>query len=160
MLKELVQLLTRDLTGRTWTEELEHPFLGKMLLIASKTKPNSYCETAVELGRGRIEAFVNAPDRSPPSDAQVTFAREFLADLDRSVGPALPLVAERYRDLYGRRLPRTWRATLRRNAFEVPAGGDPTNPWSPSLDATGDSAGHVFTCYFEGGRPANVTADG
>jgi hypothetical protein len=160
LLKKLAQLLTADLTGQTWTEEVAHPYFGKMVLFASKSKPNSYWEATLRHDDDEIGLFVNAPDRSPPSDAAVSFARMVLADVDRPVARALPLLARRFQEMYKRPFPSDWRSTFRLSSFEVPTGGDSTNPWSISLEALDDSAGHVFTCYFENDEPVNVTVDG
>lgn len=159
MLKKLAQLLNADLTRRTSTEESEHPYFGRMVLYASKSKPDSYWEASVRHDGDEVDVFIQAPDRAPPSAAAVEFAKGVLADPDAVVARALPRLAERYLNESGKPMPADWRSVLRLSSFEVPAAGDPRKPWSLTLAATDDPAAHRYICRFVGGECVNVTAD-
>ena len=37
ILKSLAKLLTRDLTGKTWEREVNHPYFGRLVYFGSKS---------------------------------------------------------------------------------------------------------------------------
>jgi hypothetical protein len=159
VLKKLLQLLNRDLTGRTWTEESTHPFFGKILLFAFKNRPDSYWECELNSEGNAIGVCINAPDGMPPDESQAAFAKAILADVDRAFARAHPVLVAEYKKRTGRDVPGQWRDVFRFEGITVPAGGNDLNEWDLSFLDLRDSSGHVWTCYFEQGNPRYATVD-
>ena len=160
MLKKLLQLLNRDLTGRTWSEESTHPYFGKIYLFAFKNRPDSYWECELNCEGNTIGLCINAPDRTPPDDAQVAFAKAILGDVDRAFALAQPVLVAEYEERTKRKVPSQWRDVFQFEGFTVPSGGNDHNDWDLSFLDLHDPAGHMWTCYFEQGEPRYVTMDG
>jgi len=133
VLKKLFQLLNRDLTGRTWHEEADHPYFGNMVLFAFKNRPESYWESELLCEGVAVSLCIEAPDRMPPSDGQVAFAKSILGDLDRAFAMATPVLVMEYEARSERKVPSRRREAFRFEGLTVPVGGDDRNSWDVSF---------------------------
>jgi hypothetical protein len=160
VLKKLAQLLTFDLTRRTWNERAHHPYFGDMLLFAFRDRPTSYWECELQFEDHTVGISVEAPDRKSPSDAQADFARRLLSDIDTVVAQAKPLLAGTLEKWGCGPMPEDWRTALRLEGFTVPENGDSQKPWDVSFSSLADTAEHLYTCAFDNGAPTHVSVDG
>src|SRR5262245_51110271 len=83
LLKALGKLLTRDLTGQTWTRESDHPYFLNLLYFGSRDPTKCYWEAEVQLpaGQSRIGVtMIGTPDG--PTVAEEQFCKTALSDLD------------------------------------------------------------------------------
>jgi hypothetical protein len=160
MLRALFGFLNRDLTGRTWEVKASHPYFGDIVLFAFKDTDRSYWEAELECEGNPIGVGINAPDRGEPSESQIQFARRIIAEPDAAFGWAEPLLALEFERWHKKPLPPEWREALKFVGFTVPTDGNEQNEWDLSYESLSDSSGHMFTCYFNGGKPVSVTVDG
>lgn len=159
-LSKLLDILNKDLTGKTWTEKAEHPFFGPVVLYARKEAYGSYWEAAIQFEGRTLGVGIESPDRTLPSDAQVEFANRILSDVDEVFRRASELLVKNYEEWHKHPFPEDWREAFVFVGFSVPLGADETNDWYVSFDDFTDTHKHMFTCYFEGGKPTHVSIDG
>lgn len=160
MLRKLLDFLNKDLSGRTWTEESEHPYFGPMILFAQRDNDQSYWECEVKFDGETLGIGICAPDRSEPSNHQLQFVQSLLADPDGAFNKASPILVPEFQTWHRQPFPKNWREAFRWVGFMVPAGGKETNPWEISYESLVDAAGHHFTCYFEDGKASRASVDG
>ena len=160
MLKQLIQLLNRDLSGRAWETESSHPFFGDIVLFAFKNSDDSYWEAEIETEGRSLTVIIQAPDRLEPTEKHVQFIQDLLLDQDATYGRVSELFSKEYAQWYGQPLLRNWRAAFRLVAITIPVGCDQFNDWDISYECLSDGHGHHFTCYFAGGKASGVSVDG
>jgi hypothetical protein len=139
-------------------KEALHPILGKLLLI--KGKHGAYWEAETTVFGNPCGLAIETKGEALPSDAQLGFYLQIIDDLDAAFARAAPLLVPQYEEWTGLPFPAEWRSAFRFVGMKIPLEGRDTNPWNLSFDCLTDKAGHMFTCYFEHGRPSYVTIDG
>jgi hypothetical protein len=138
--------------------ELQHPVLGKLLLISTRT--GSYWEGEPLVGARSIGLAIETAGGEPPSEAQLRFVQKTIGDLDAAFGLASPLLIPRYEEWIGKTFPTSWRDAFTFAGMSVPLDGVSSNDWELSYESCASEAKHLFTCYFEKGKPAHVSIDG
>lgn len=157
VLKAILRLLTKDLTGQTWQVDGHHPYFGKMVLLAFKNDDGSYWEAVVNCDGQRYDISIDAPDHQIPSEKQAQFAQRIIADQDVVFALAVPLLAPEFERWYKKPLPANWRDALKLVGFSVPANGDSDgSEWEVSYEGLWDSSGYMATCSFKNGRATSI----
>jgi hypothetical protein len=100
---------------------------------------------AVAVGRDRLLSAVDSTGERNQPRAAVTQATLLVAEYEKWMREAFPS---------------NWRQAFEFVGLTVPLDGDKKQPWDMSFDCLRDPGGHMFTCYFEGGKPSHVTIDG
>lgn len=160
MLSKIFEFLNRDLTGKTWSEEGVHPYLGNMILFAQRDNDQSYWECGVEFEGEEVFIGVSVPNRSAPSSEQVEFVKKILSDPDAAFEKASPILVPEFETWHKKKFPENWRDAFKLVGVMVPAEAKVMNPWELSYESKADAEGHHFTCYFENGVPNRVSIDG
>lgn len=160
MLKKLLNLLSKDLTGLTWTEESVHPYFGEILLFVFRDSDKSYWEAELEFEGEKVGVGIDAPEKSEPTQSQVNFAKNILDHPDLAFAKAKAILIPEYESWHKERFPDEWRAVFKLAGFTIPVGGDENQAWELSYDSLKDPNRHQFTCYFEGGKPSHASVDG
>jgi hypothetical protein len=153
----LGKLLTRDLTGRTWQREVDHPYFQKLTYFGSKTPADCYWEA--ELPRGSTMVGVNmsgTPDG--PTFEEEAFCRRTLSDLDGLFARCREAFEPEFQRWAKRPLPADWFSEFTLDGFQVPVRGDLSEPWEVCYFV--EAAGHYFTAVLEGGQVQYVNVDG
>ena len=158
VLGRIFQLLNRDLTGRTWTEERSHPYFRNLVYFGSKTPDRSYWEAEVPVpGTGEsVGATMHGTDQGP-TDQEAAFCRWIVNDLDSVFEVCRTLIAPEYLKWANSGLPEDWRSEFKFEGFQVPANGDKFHDWDVTYFVP--HTGHWFTISFERGAPARVSVD-
>lgn len=144
--------------GRRAEPTLQHPVFGTLLLISTKT--GAYWEGEPLVGDQTIGLAIETSGEAPPTEAQVRFFQNTVANLDAAFNLAAPLLVSRYEEWTRGKFPRSWRDAFKFAGISVPLDGVETNDWELTFECIRDEDGHLFTCYFENGRPAHVSVDG
>ena len=139
-------------------QELQHPVFGKLLLIPAKK--GAYWEGEPAINGESVGLAIDTTEGSPPSEAQVQFFQRTIADLDTAFNLASPLLVPEYEKWIRAKFPDHWRKAFKLSSMAVPLCGLVTHPWELSYECITDKSGKLFTCYFEDGRPVNVSIDG
>lgn len=160
MLRKIFNLFNRDLTGKTWSEEKVHPYLGRMTLFAQRDNDQSYWECAVEFESEEIFIGVKVPNRTMPSNEQVQFLKDIMANPDIAFEKASPILIPEFETWHKQRFPKSWREAFKLVGVIIPAEANEMNPWELSFESKVDTVGHQFTCYFENGIARGVSVDG
>lgn len=92
MLKSLLRVLNRDLTGRTWQREVAHPYFTSLVYFGNRDVWRSYWEAEVPSSNGTtFIAFLKSPPDGP-SSAEEQFCRDAAAQLAMSSSFNAPLL--------------------------------------------------------------------
>jgi hypothetical protein len=105
----------------------------------------------------KIGLTVPAPEAGP-SEAQVEFCRQHLADLDSLFALCRPLFEGDFQTWTEMPFPADWRTAFVLVGLGLPEEGDETSPWDVTYFV--DAANHYLTAYFENRRPSYLTIDG
>ena len=108
----------------------------------------------------RFAVIIETTGETPPSERQIQFYESIVGDADAAFARAATLLAPEYENWTRRTFPEQWRDAFKFVGMSVPLEGLDTNPWDLSFGCITDKEGHMFTCYFEAGRPSRVTVDG
>jgi len=135
-----------------------HPVFGQLLLV--KAKRGSYWECECVADVRPLSVSVEAPGGELPTDKQVEFYQRVVGDADATFRRAAPLLVPKYEAWAKRAFPSAWRDAFALAAISIPADGQDASEWDVSFECIADKSGHLFTCYFEGGSPTEVSNDG
>jgi hypothetical protein len=160
MLKKLLNLLNRDLTGRSWEEEAIHPYFGKIVLFAFGDSDKSYWEAELDFEGEQIWIALNAPDKCKPTESQVIFVKNILENPDQAFAKAAPILVQEFETWHKEPFPEHWRSAFKLVGMTIPMDGNESEAWELSYDSLKDPTGHQFTCYFERGKPSHASVDG
>lgn len=160
MLSALLRFLNKDLTGRTREVGASLPYFGDAILFTFRETNQSYWEAEIKCEGKPVCVIINAPDCGEPSKEQTDFARQIVSEPDTAFSRGETLLAREFEQWHKKPLPPDWRTAFKFVGFTVPAEGNNHNDWELSYESLWDPKGHVFTCYFNGGKPTSVTVDG
>src|SRR5215470_14933629 len=132
---------------------IEHPVFGKMTLI--ETKSGAYWEAELRLDGESIGVGVETVSGEEPTQTQEQFYRKVTGDLTAAFARAAPAIAPRYEESAKKPIPADWRTAFKFTGLSIPVNGDDQNKWDLAFDCI--DVGHMFTCYFEHGRPVGVS---
>lgn len=159
VLNRIFQLLNRDLTGRTWTEERSHPYFKSLVYFGSKTSGHSYWEGEVTVpSTGESIVATMKCTKQGPSDQEVAFCRWVVSDLDSIFETCRAVIEPEYLKWAKNDLPDDWRSEFKLEGLQVPVGGDKCLDWGITYFVL--RAGHWFTISLERGAPVHVSVDG
>ncbi len=155
MLKSLFKLLNKDLTGRTWEREAEHPYFGRMVYYGFQDRDKCYWECELEVDGEPVSVSLNSNMEDLPNDEHVRFVQEVLANPSGTFGAAAPHIGPHYREEFGKDLPEQWQDVLQLDHFVVPQDCDRKNAWELTYGVREDE--YSFTCHFSPNSPPIVS---
>jgi hypothetical protein len=135
---------------------IDHPVFGKITLM--ETKSGAYWEAELELNGEVIAVGIETADGEEPTPEQERFYREITCNLTAAFARASPAIAPRYQEWVKKPPPSEWESAFTFAGLSIPVNGDDKNKWELQFDSI--EVGHMFTCYFEDGKPVGVTVDG
>ena len=158
-LNTLGQLLTRDLTGRSWSREATHPYFENLVYFGFKDEQKCYWESELLLpnGQGRIGVTMQGT-KNGPTEAEVAFCRRTLSDLDGLFAKCRKAFEATYEPWVKAPMPADWRSVMTLDGFWIPRDGDESNDWEVCYFV--EPAQHYFTAVFRNGRVERVDVDG
>jgi hypothetical protein len=154
-----MNLLTKDLTGRTRTREVDHPYFGRIIRFCGKDASRNYWEA--EFATPELPGPVSVTftgSENGPEDNEVAFCRAALGDLDLLFERCRPAFAPEFEKRTRSKLPQNWQSAFRLDGFGVPRDGDPANDWDVCYFV--EPVGRYFSAYFQRGVIARVLVDG
>jgi hypothetical protein len=155
----LLKLFTKDLSGRTWTREADHPYLGRMTQFCAKDASRNYWEAEVatpQLAKTVCVTFRGT--ETGPDDREVAFCRATLGNPDALFEKCRGALAAEFAKRIGDDIPENWQTVFQLNGFGVPVNGDPLNDWDVCYFS--EPEGRYFSAYFERRVVARVVVDG
>ena len=160
LLSFLGRVLTKDLSGRTWTREASHPYFPKLVYFGSKQQDESYWEAELPMpgtGEGRVSATMKGTVEGP-TEQEVQFCKSVVADPDALFEKCREAFALEFAKWSKRPWPAKWREAFALDGLEIPPNGDPSASWNVCYFV--EPAGHHFTAEFSGGKVQRVAVDG
>ena len=160
ILSALGKLLNRDLTGRTWQQEVSHPYFQRLIYFGSKKAIDCYWEAELPLpGSPEERIGVNMTGTAQgPTEEEVGFCKRTLENLDALFDLCRPAFEGQFQTWAKQPMPVNWRDSFRLDGFQVPIAGDISNSWEVCYFV--EPAGHYFTAVFENGQIIDVAVDG
>ncbi len=159
LLRFLGKLLTRDLTGRTWTREGNHQYFEKLIYFGSKDEHSSYWEAEIQLPGSESRIGVNMTGTAAgPTSAEEQFCKAAVADLDTLFDRCRHAFEPEFLKWTKQPLPVSWQGTFRLDGFQIPVNGDASKAWE--LCYFVEPAAHYFTAVFDHGQIKHVAVDG
>ena len=152
------KVLAFDLTGRTWTRELAHPRLGRIIYFGAKDPTQCYWEAECGVP-GQVEiasATMTGTIDGPTADEEL-FLNRLIAGIDMTFENCRKEFDREYEKLEGCSIPTDWRSVMYFEGASIPARGDIENEWSVSFCAR--SLGCSLTAYYERGSIGRVSVD-
>lgn len=144
--------------------KVEHPYFSRVWLWP----PGSHTRWEAELdlvlpGADRKVGFSaetthNEINIDAPTEAEVAFCKERMADLDQLFELSRPAIEEGWNAWVKNEMPKDWRTVLSLNGFSTPRDGDINKPWGVTYFC--EPAGHYFSIEFRGGKPHLESVDG
>lgn len=160
LLQSLASLLTRDLTGRTWTREQEHSYFGKLTYFGSKNPTDCYWEAELPLSGATDEqiGITMAGTQDGPTLEEQHFCKVAISDMDGLFAKCRSAFEVEFQQRTQTPIPQDWRMAFKLDGFQVPSRGDPDEPWEVCYFVA--PAKHYFTAVFERGEVKHVLVDG
>ena len=93
-----------------------------------------------------------------PTDAEVSFCKRWMDDLDGLLAFTRPGVEEAWKNWFKKDLPDTWQSALTLDGFSVPKDGDTKQPWGVTWFC--EPAGHYFNIRIRDGKASLESIDG
>lgn len=143
--------------GKSPSVTLAHPVFGELLLGSGATGP--YWMHEVYQGDEGISISIETRGTAEPTQSQIEFFQSITSSLDAAIRPALPMLAARYQEVYGKAIPSDWREAFRLAGIGVPLDGDSNSEWDLALECLTNNSQFLFTIYFENGEAAHVSVD-
>jgi len=155
-----VRCHVKDWLKRLWNgpvvADAVHPLFGPMELTRIRGNESWEADRVPFEGR-TISVYFNTSQSQPPSDAQVKFFHGVTGNLDATFQRVAPVLLPAYEAIYGPFEGR-WNDTFELVGIEVPAEGNPDNPWLLQYQ-TPKHRHELFTVYFRAGKPEGVGCD-
>jgi hypothetical protein len=143
---------------------LEHPYFSRLWLWP----PGSHTRWEAELDLGlpgadekigfSAEATHDEVNIDAPTEAEVAFCKDRIADLDRLFELSRPAIEEGWNTWVKKEMPKDWRTVLSLNGLSAPRDGDINKPWGVTYFC--EPAGHYFSIAFRDGKPHLESVDG
>ena len=159
LLATIARFFNADLTGRTWTRQILHPYFGEMTYFGSVKAEDCYWESEVDVPNQSERVGVTmsgTPDG--PTAAEEQFCRSVIADSDLLLEQCRAAFEPELKTWAKCPLPKPWQDAFKLDGFEIPRDADRSNPWTVCYFV--ESAGHYFTAHFESGMVSHVSVDG
>lgn len=158
-LKNIANLMTRDLTGKTWVREASHQYFERLTHFGSRKAEGSYWEAELQIPGEAVRIGVNMTGTPEgPTEKEQAFCQMAVADLNLLFERCRAAFEPEFLAWTRQPMPAEWRGTFKLDGFQVPVGGDPSNDWE--LCYFVEPIGHYFTAVFENGEVAHVAVDG
>jgi hypothetical protein len=148
VLKAILQFFNRDLTGRTWERQVEHPYFTSLVYFGARDVKSAYWEAQVPSDGGGFLAYLRSPAEGP-SPVEVEFCRTIAGAPAQLSARCAPLIAGET----GRTVNP---ADLRIESIELPEGGDERGEWEVTFDLADES----FAVRMKAGMPVGVARAG
>lgn len=143
---------------------IEHPYFSRVWLWP----PGSHTRWEAELDLSlpgvdekvgfSAETLHGERELDGPTEAEVAFCKEHMAELDRLFELCRPAIAAGWKAWVKEEMPKDWKTALSLNGFSVPENGDIKKPWSITYFCK--PARHYFYIVFRDGRPQLESVDG
>jgi hypothetical protein len=150
----IARLLTRDLMGKTWERESDHPYFGRILYFGSNDPDRCYWEAELQLPGEKRIGVTMAGTPQGPTPAEQEFCTQALGDLDRLFHMCRVAFEPEYAKLAKMPMPADWRIKFRLDGFQIPVDGNSANSWEVCYFV--EAVGHYFTAFFENGSVQHV----
>jgi hypothetical protein len=154
------KLASFDITGRTWTREVEHPYFQNLIYFGHKDPSRTYWEaekTDPSSGEA-VELTMKGDGELGPTPAEQAFCEKMLSDPDGLFSYCRAAFESKFQQWAGSPMPTNWREVFQLDGFSVPENGDESNEWEVCYFVL--PAGHYFRAIFQGGKPFEVVVDG
>ena len=159
LLKSIGELLTRDLSGRSWTREATHPYFSRLTYFGFRDEEKGYWEAELQLpdSERRIGVTMDGTKDGPTAEEEA-FCRRTLSDVESLFEKCRTAFENTYLSWVKAPMPADWRAVMYLDGFAVPRDGDESNDWEVCYFV--EPAGHYFTAVFRNGFVDHVSVDG
>jgi hypothetical protein len=138
--------------------EAHDPYFGQITRFSKKT-PRDYWEAELTPeGASKPIGITFTGTESGPEEAEVTFCRSILENLDAAFERCRVAFTPTYEQWAHTQLPTNWRGAFELDGFEIPLRGDAAHYWHICYFVP--ATGHYFTSYFKKGRVRDVVVDG
>lgn len=159
LLRMLGKTLSFDLTGRSWTREVDHPYFTNLVYFGFKDTTSSYWEAELFLPGSNAPIGVSMEgSEAGPTAEEEAFCRRLLADPGSVFSKCRELFEPEFQKWAKSPMPQSWRDAFRVDGFSVPRDGNQMNNWDICYFV--EPAGHYFTAAFVGGEAVSVLVDG
>ena len=158
LLRKIWALVNRDVTGKTFTREANHPYFGRIIYFGSTDPSKGYWEAELRSADGRPVGVTVDGTLDGPEPEEVVFCQSVLGNLDALFARCRESFEKEYSAWAEGPFPSKWQGTFLLDGISLPRHGDPARSWSVCYFV--EPAGHYFTAEFESGQVQRVVVDG